>query len=315
MKNKYKLDPKTLSYEKVSNKHKISISHILWFLLSAIAFGFIFIIGLSHFFPSATEKQLKYELELLDKNYKQLDKKIKEAILIYNQLSEKDKEIYKLTFDTDKLTEELFEDFSHPSYDFNISTMLNLTSIQFDNIEVITTNYFTKLKILVDLAYNKQVYINSIPSLLPIQNDDFFIASGFGKRIHPFFKTLRMHNGVDMAARQGIPVYATANGRVIKPNTDFQQYGNVVVVQHEFDYITIYAHLLKTETRVGKRVEQGELIGYVGRSGMAAGPHLHYEVWHKNKPVNPLNFFFRSVNFQEYYKLQQKANVVNQSMS
>jgi murein DD-endopeptidase MepM/ murein hydrolase activator NlpD len=116
------------------------------------------------------------------------------------------------------------------------------------------------------------------------------ITSGFSQaRFHPFLQTWRAHRGVDFAAPIGTPVHAASSGRVIISG---QQggYGNVVIVQHAGGRSTVYAHLSRFATGVkrGSHVDQGEVIGYVGMTGWATGPHLHYEFRVDNVQVNPL---------------------------
>jgi len=94
------------------------------------------------------------------------------------------------------------------------------------------------------------------------------------------------HEGIDLAAPAGTPVWATADGRVVSAGKD-GRYGKTVVVDHGSGFRTRYAHLKKIETKQGKRVERGNTIGRVGKSGNASGPHLHYEVLRNGVPVNP----------------------------
>lgn len=94
------------------------------------------------------------------------------------------------------------------------------------------------------------------------------------------------HEGIDLAAPKGTPVWVTADGEVVFAGRD-RRYGRTVVVDHGGGYATRYAHLKEIETRVGKRVRRGDVIGRVGSSGRASGPHLHYEVLRNGVPVDP----------------------------
>jgi murein DD-endopeptidase MepM/ murein hydrolase activator NlpD len=114
------------------------------------------------------------------------------------------------------------------------------------------------------------------------------ISSGFGGRMHPIMNTWRQHTGVDYAAPSGTPVRTTADGVV-----DFvgqkNGYGNVVVIHHQGTYSTLYGHLSRfASIKRGQRIEQGSLIGYVGMTGWATGPHLHYEFRIADHATNPL---------------------------
>lgn len=118
------------------------------------------------------------------------------------------------------------------------------------------------------------------------------VTSRFSQaRYHPILKTWRAHNGVDYAAPVGTPVRATASGRIISVGWN-GGYGNSVLIQHTGPYSTLYAHLssYRSGLRLGQRVEQGEIIGYVGQTGLATGPHLHYELQVYGQYRNPLTF-------------------------
>ncbi|MFB0952156.1 MAG: peptidoglycan DD-metalloendopeptidase family protein [Rhodospirillales bacterium] len=115
------------------------------------------------------------------------------------------------------------------------------------------------------------------------------LSSTFGKRQHPILGYTRMHKGVDFAAPRGTPIYAAGNGTVVYAGRK-GGYGNYIKLRHNGTYETAYAHLkgFARGVSLGKRVEQGQVIGYVGTTGRSTGPHLHYEVMMSNKQVNPL---------------------------
>ena len=115
------------------------------------------------------------------------------------------------------------------------------------------------------------------------------LRSGFGSRRHPILKYARMHTGVDFSAPRGTPILAAGNGVVEKMERN-SGYGNMTVVRHTNGYETLYAHQTGFAKGVskGSRVRQGQVIGYVGSTGLSTGPHLHFEIRVNNKPVDPL---------------------------
>ena len=125
------------------------------------------------------------------------------------------------------------------------------------------------------------------PSIFPVIDELSWISSGFSyNRLHPLLGYRRPHPGVDISANAGSPVVATGSGRVVFAGRE-SGYGRLVEVDHGHGYRTRYAHLAGTNVRVGQQVERGDLLGEVGRTGLATGPNLHYEVLVNERPVNP----------------------------
>jgi murein DD-endopeptidase MepM/ murein hydrolase activator NlpD len=114
------------------------------------------------------------------------------------------------------------------------------------------------------------------------------MTSGFGERFHPILGYERMHTGVDLAAAMGTPIVAAADGRVVSAGWH-GGYGQLVAIAHAGGLETMYGHMSRIVATSGEMVHQGQLIGYVGATGMATGPHLHYEVRKNGRPVNPLS--------------------------
>ena len=154
----------------------------------------------------------------------------------------------------------------------------------------------------------------AIPAIQPLSNKDLSrIASGFGQRIDPIYKTPKFHAGVDFSAKTGTPIYSTGDGKVIRVRKSKKGYGNHVKIDHGYGYTTLYAHMSKYIVRKGQKVKRGEIIGYVGNTGKSVAPHLHYEVHKDNIKVDPKYFFFDDLNPDEYEKMIFLSSQSNQS--
>lgn len=127
----------------------------------------------------------------------------------------------------------------------------------------------------------------AVPSRMPV--DGVKLTSGFGMRTHPILRQRKQHNGVDLAAPRGTPVYATADG-IVGLARYSRTYGNWVEIEHGSDLETRYAHLQRYTVSAGDEVKKGDLIGYVGSTGRSTGPHLHYEVRVDDVAVNPMPY-------------------------
>ncbi len=126
----------------------------------------------------------------------------------------------------------------------------------------------------------------STPSIWPTKG---WLTSGFGKRSSPFTGKTQTHKGVDVAARRDTPIVATAAGVISRVGFD-SGFGKLVKINHNYGMQTLFGHMSKTNVRVGQRVKRGDVIGFVGNTGLSTGPHVHYAVYVKNVPVNPLRY-------------------------
>ena len=150
------------------------------------------------------------------------------------------------------------------------------------------------LEISKQLRENRKLSL-CIPAIKPCMGP---ISDGFGMRMHPILHIRRMHEGIDIIADVGSPVYATGNGKVAFVGHR-GGYGLTVELDHGFGYRTIYAHLSKVLVKEGQKVTRGTQIAKTGDSGLSTGPHLHYEVEHNGVKENPAGFFFDNVGFFE----------------
>lgn len=136
----------------------------------------------------------------------------------------------------------------------------------------------------------------AVPSRMPV--DGVTLTSGYGMRNHPILRQRRKHNGVDLAAPRGTPVYATADGLVGMAQY-YSSYGNYVQIEHGGAMQTRYAHLSSYTVSEGDNVSKGDLIGYVGSTGRSTGPHLHYEVRVEGAPVNPIPYMMADLAVED----------------
>jgi murein DD-endopeptidase MepM/ murein hydrolase activator NlpD len=165
------------------------------------------------------------------------------------------------------------------------------------------------------LIKDKSKMLAAMPAIQPISNKQLIrLTSGFGIRVHPIYKVGQFHPGIDFAAPQGTPIYATADATVKKATYE-SGYGNHVVLDHGYGYETLYGHMVKSIVKPGQKVKRGECIGYVGSTGFSTAPHVHYEVIYKGEQVNPVYFFFKDLSAEEYEKVLELASIENQSLS
>jgi len=143
-----------------------------------------------------------------------------------------------------------------------------------------------------DSLENHRDRLAAMPSIMPTTG---WLSSAFSSmREHPILHILRPHEGIDVSAPMGAPIQSPAGGTIISAGWE-SGYGNVIEVDHGFGIVTKFAHCSKLLFRTGKHVSRGQVIAEVGNTGLATGPHLHYEVHVHGKPVDPLRYVLPDV--------------------
>jgi murein DD-endopeptidase MepM/ murein hydrolase activator NlpD len=118
---------------------------------------------------------------------------------------------------------------------------------------------------------------------------------------------------MDFSAEQGTPIYATGDGTIERADNLAQGYGNHVVIDHGFGYRTLYGHMSRLAVRAKQKVSRGQLIGYVGSTGLSTAPHIHYEVIKNGEKVNPINYYYNDLSPDQYRTLVELSNKGGQS--
>ncbi|MEM9291829.1 MAG: M23 family metallopeptidase [Acidobacteriota bacterium] len=146
---------------------------------------------------------------------------------------------------------------------------------------------------------NRRAQILTTPSICPVDRARYVLTSPFGNRRNPFTNGVDFHAGIDLAAQEGTPIFAPADATVVfagryplRRSAAWWRYGNLVVLQHGGDFVSLYAHCREVLVRKGQRVQQGDEIATVGNTGLSTNPHLHYEIRRRDEsgklvPVDP----------------------------
>jgi murein DD-endopeptidase MepM/ murein hydrolase activator NlpD len=129
-------------------------------------------------------------------------------------------------------------------------------------------------------------WLRQLPTGSPIVNQ-IGLSSNYGTRIDPFTNLLAQHPGVDFSAPTGTPILAAGDGLVLRAEYD-SAYGNFIEIAHTDQFVSKYAHASKVHVKAGQRIQRGQVIAEVGNTGRSTGPHLHYEISHQGKMINPM---------------------------
>lgn len=314
----YHFNTNTLSFEKVKLSVKDIIKRVLWLFASALTFAVIFIWIAFYLIDSPKEKMLQQENEQLREQLKAMDKRMDVMSEAMTDIENRDDNIYRVIFETDPMPVEerypkLYQQSQANLGNKDALALLDEISDKANQLIVRLSAQSRSFDTIADIAQRKSEMLTAIPAIRPLKNMRA-ITSGFGARYHPILKTMRVHTGVDMAAPKGTPIYATADG-VVSREKGGSGYGIVVIINHGYSYKTVYAHMSKKIVKPGQKVKRGEIIGYVGNTGLSFGSHLHYEVIKNGVKVNPVHYFFDDITPEEYNAILESSKIVNQALS
>lgn len=318
---KYHINLHSLSIEKVRVTVKQRLLRWLGVLASGMVFSTVVLFIAYNFFNSPKEKMLLREIDQLKFQYEILNDRFDRVQKVLSNVQDRDDNIYRVIFEAEPISGDVRKNsfisgdrYAKLSGYKNSDIVVNSTK----KLDQITSQIYMQSKSFDEvfkLAKGKEKMLASIPAIQPVKNTQLrAISSYFGYRTDPFYKVIKLHQGVDFSAPSGTPIFATGDGVVTVAGRDKGGYGNQVMINHGFSYQTMYAHLSKIKARRGERVKRGEVIGYVGNTGKSTSPHLHYEVHKSGKPINPINFFFNDLTPAEYELMLELSSRPSQTM-
>lgn len=320
-KKKFKYNPDSLSFEPIKRTVSGILKKFFQFLFSSLFFGLLISAAVFYFYNSPKEKKLLHEIENLEFNYKVLNDKLELLNSVASELQERDDALYRIIFEADPISSSVRQanyggSNKYAKMDgYESSAMLIETA---KKVDLLTNKLYIQSKSfdeIYKLAITKEDMVASLPAIQPIANKDLkHIASGFGKRIHPHYKIVKMHTGIDFVAPVGTAVHATGNGVVEEVKKSYSGYGNCIIIDHGFGYKTLYAHLSSFNVRQGQKVKRGDNIGGIGNTGLSMAPHLHYEVIYKGNKVDPAKYFFLELTPEQYEEIIRLSSNTGQSL-
>lgn len=320
---KYYYDTETCKYERVRTKSSDVILNALGLLALVSMMAVVIVIFYFSYFESPKELILANEVKELKFYYDQRMQDVDNAIQTLNDIEKRDDNIYRVVLGAEPIDKSIrdagvggtdrYEEVKAKNL-ANEDLVVNLS----EKVDLLKRKLYIESKSqdeLARLAENKEKLYASVPAIQPISNKQLMaLASGFGMRTHPIYKVKKMHTGIDFAAAISTPIYATADGKVVTVDVKFSGYGKMVEIDHGFGYKTRYAHMHDFAVRSGQNVKRGDLIGYVGNTGLSTAPHLHYEVLINGTQVDPVHYFYNDLSPAEYEKVLELASIENQSL-
>lgn len=320
---KYYYDTETCKYERVKTKKTDIILNMLGLFALISVVAVCLNILFQNFFDSPKEIVLKNRIKELEYYYEVKGKEVDLINEAVDAVAYRDDNIYRIVLGAEPIDKNIRNagvggaDRYADIRDKNLIDEDMIIALS-EKVDKLKRKVYIELKSqdeLRSLAEKKVKLFAAIPAIQPISNKQLVaLASGFGVRIHPIYKVKKMHTGIDFAAPIGTPIYATADGKVEEVSVKFSGYGKMVVLDHGFGYKTRYAHMHDFAVRTGQNIKRGELIGYVGDTGVSTAPHLHYEVMLNGVLINPVHYFFNDLSPDEYEKIVELSSIENQSL-
>jgi murein DD-endopeptidase MepM/ murein hydrolase activator NlpD len=310
--SKYKFNPESLSYDRIRISFRRRLLIFLSYLSIVFLFASILNVLYSSIFDTPNEKRLIRENDQLLLQYELLNNRLDNLETVLGDMEKRDDNIYRTIFNAEPIPKsvrdagfggvnryEMLE-----GYD-NAEIVINSTQ----RLDKLTKEVYVQSKSydeIIDMAKRREEQLACLPAIQPISNKDLTrTASGWGYRIHPIYKIRKFHYGMDFTAPTGTEVYVTADGVVDVVEQSRRGYGNKIVIDHGFGYQTLYGHLNGFNVRKGQKVKRGDLIGFVGNTGLSTASHLHYEVHLNGNKVNPVNYYFNDLTPEEWDRMIQ----------
>mgnify|MGYP000870924924 FL=1 len=318
---KYYYNTNTLRYEKLETPLRVRLLRIFGFIAAAFVTAALISYAAFRFIGSPKEKILQEQNEDLRDNYRQLKDRIESLQQQMKELEKRDNDVYRAIFEASPIPDSARAKEMEAKLEIEtvrrlkdnqlVGSILNTLNTLTSRIEAQKKSYNQ----VEELVKNKEQLLARTPAIQPVSNKDLNrIASGFGYRIDPVYKTTKFHAGLDFSAPQGTPIYATADGTVTTAGNTGNGYGNHVIINHGFGYETLYGHMVRVKARNGQAVKRGEVIGWVGSTGKSTGPHCHYEVHKYGDKIDPIYFFYNDLTPEQFDMILKKAAASNQSL-
>ena len=276
--------------------------------------GLLFFFLYLSFFETPDARKYRMANDRLQTQYKVLMVQTKKIRNVMSDLQERDDNLYRAILQADPIAEKIREGSTdNPARyakleDLTNSDLVIQTTKEVDRLSKMVYTQSKSYDGLLSLVKNQEHRLLCIPAIQPVLNKDMkSLASGYGWRMDPIYHRSAFHAGMDFAAKTGTKIFATGEGRITYSSWK-QGYGNTIMINHGYNYVTVYGHCSSLLAKVGQLVKRGEIIALVGSTGKSTGPHLHYEVHFKGAPQNPAHYYFMDLSPAQYDQMIQMSS-------
>ncbi len=293
----------------MARKPKNKVTKFITTLLTWVGAALVYFAIFSLLFDTPAEYKLRHSTDRMRAEYQALSARYDSLNMVVNNVIERDRNIFGILFESTPydfnsdyeqqrvaLHEKLLEQ-SKGRMLKDLSEQTELLEAKIAQLDNTYSTFQSKLDSLGSMS-------NNIPSIQPVINHQLtLLTAGYGMLMHPFYRALQSHQGIDYTIPEGESIFATADGVVKDVLGKTSTSGITVVIDHGNGYTTSYSHLQKAKVKRRQRVRRGDIIAISGNSGLSLSPHLHYEVRYEGMRVDPVHYFFMELTPDEYQKI------------
>lgn len=269
----------------------------------------IYYVGFSLLFDTPVEYRMRHSTDKLREQYALLEARYDSLEVVLENLGERDQNVFNILFESSPYDLEAEHEAERLEYRAKLLSKSNRKLRKELNqrtavIEQTMTQLQESHAMLAEEIERKGSEMNYIPAIQPVINNRLsLLTAGYGTLMHPFYRTLQSHQGVDYTIPEGSSVFATADGTVKDVSGRNSTLGQSIIIDHGNGYTTQYNHLSQSKVQKGQRVRRGDIIALSGNSGLSLSPHLHYEVRVNGMRVDPVHYFFMELSPSEYQRI------------
>lgn len=278
----------------------------------------VYYIVFSLFFDTPVEYRMKTSTADLRKQYNLLNARYDSLATVLENVKQRDRNVCRILFEADPYDYDDDGSSSWMSHERLLEKTNRDLGREFSeklgnlghNVSYLNYSYRSLQQKIADNSTDARY----IPAIQPVVNRDLtLLTASFGLRIHPFYRTLTPHSGVDYTVPEGTRVFATADGTVKEISSKNTGSGLTVVLSHGNGYETSYSHLSKVTVQKGAKVRRGDIVALTGDTGLSLAPHLHYEIKHNGMRIDPIHYFFMELSPADYQRIMRIAQSGMQS--
>ncbi|MBR2116937.1 MAG: M23 family metallopeptidase [Alistipes sp.] len=295
----------------MARRPKNKITRFVTTLLTWVGAAVLYYIVFSLLFDTPAEYELRHSTDRMRAEYEVLSARYDSLNMVVDNIVERDRNIFGILFESTPY--DFDSDYKQQRLALHERLLGESKHRMLRDLTTSTDELEEKLR-QVESTYNTLQHnldslgggCDHIPSIQPVINHQLtLLTAGYGMLMHPFYRTLQSHQGIDYTIPEGESIFATADGVVKDVLGKTSTSGITVVIDHGNGYTTSYSHLQKAKVKKREKVRRGDIIALSGNSGLSLSPHLHYEVRYEGVRVDPVHYFFMELTPDEYQKIMR----------